>query len=188
MSSLVSVCYCDNLASSTHYEYLVCFIVVFWSFLDNTAMTESQTPSPRSRLQALLAIPDNQRTEEQWDELHELEITLAPGNRIGQPEKTNPVSAPGRAGGRSAPPGAPRASGRGAPKGSAKGEGRSGDGRSGEARNAGRGTRPPRPVNVEDPIQPEVSAVEGTTEAPVVTLIKKPARRYPKKPPKSVEE
>jgi hypothetical protein len=37
--------------------------------------------SPRRRLQELLAIPDSQRTEEQWDELNELEIKLAPGNR-----------------------------------------------------------------------------------------------------------
>ena len=41
----------------------------------------SQPTSPRRRLQELLAIPDNQRTEAQWDELNELEIRLAPGNR-----------------------------------------------------------------------------------------------------------
>jgi hypothetical protein len=44
-------------------------------------MNPSQPISPRRRLQELLAIPDNQRTEEQWDELNELEIKLAPGNR-----------------------------------------------------------------------------------------------------------
>ena len=44
-------------------------------------MNTSQPPSPRRRLQELLAIPDSQRTEEQWDELNELEIKLAPGNR-----------------------------------------------------------------------------------------------------------
>jgi hypothetical protein len=45
-------------------------------------------PNPaRLRLQALLAIPDRQRTEAQWDELNELEIMLAPGNREGAPEQ-----------------------------------------------------------------------------------------------------
>lgn len=44
--------------------------------------------SPRRRLQELLAIPDSQRTDAQWDELNELEIKLAPGNREAsrQPE------------------------------------------------------------------------------------------------------
>jgi len=44
-------------------------------------MNPSQPTSPRRRLQELLAIPDSQRTDEQWDELNELEIKLAPGNR-----------------------------------------------------------------------------------------------------------
>ena len=61
-------------------------------------MNESQPISPRSRLQALLAIPEKQRTEAQWDELNELEIMLAPGNREGSQEQNvrrNPnVSAP----------------------------------------------------------------------------------------------
>lgn len=39
----------------------------------------------RSRLRELLAIPDRNRTDEQWDELIELEILLAPGNREGAP-------------------------------------------------------------------------------------------------------
>ncbi len=42
--------------------------------------TESSVP-PRQRLKELLAIPDSQRTEAQWEEIIELEITLAPGNR-----------------------------------------------------------------------------------------------------------
>lgn len=37
--------------------------------------------SPRQRMQELLAIPERQRTDEEWDELIELEISLAPGNR-----------------------------------------------------------------------------------------------------------
>jgi hypothetical protein len=44
-------------------------------------MNAPQPISPRRRLQELLAIPDSQRTEAQWDELNELEIKLAPGNR-----------------------------------------------------------------------------------------------------------
>ncbi len=44
-------------------------------------MNAPQPVSPRRRMQELLAIPDSQRTEAQWDELNELEIKLAPGNR-----------------------------------------------------------------------------------------------------------
>ena len=50
-------------------------------------MNESQPVSPRARLQALLAIPERQRTDAQWDELNELEIMLAAGNRQGAPEQ-----------------------------------------------------------------------------------------------------
>ncbi|OGA46094.1 MAG: hypothetical protein A3F74_10270 [Betaproteobacteria bacterium RIFCSPLOWO2_12_FULL_62_58] len=50
-------------------------------------MNESQPISPRVRLQELLAIPDRQRTEAEWDELNELEIVLAAGNREGAPEQ-----------------------------------------------------------------------------------------------------
>ena len=44
-----------------------------------------QQPSPQARLQQLQAIPDKQRTDEQWDELNELEIKLASVNRQGAP-------------------------------------------------------------------------------------------------------
>jgi hypothetical protein len=57
-------------------------------------MDNNQPVSPRRRLQTLLAIPDNQRTEAQWDEIVELEITLAPGNREdgpGRDMRTAPV-------------------------------------------------------------------------------------------------
>lgn len=43
---------------------------------------------PRRRLRELLSVPERDRTDEQWDEIVELEIQLAPGNRI-QPG-TNP--------------------------------------------------------------------------------------------------
>ena len=49
-------------------------------------MNDPQPVSPRRRLQELLDIPDSQRSEEEWDELNELEIQLAPVNREGGPE------------------------------------------------------------------------------------------------------
>ena len=55
---------------------------------DNAAMDAPQQPvSPRQRLQELLAIPEGQRTEAQWDEINELEIKLASGNRQQSPEQ-----------------------------------------------------------------------------------------------------
>lgn len=45
-------------------------------------MTERQPISPRRRLQELQAIPERERTDEQWDELNELEIALASANRV----------------------------------------------------------------------------------------------------------
>jgi hypothetical protein len=44
-------------------------------------MNEQQPISPRLRLQELLAIPERQRTDAQWDELNELEIALTAVNR-----------------------------------------------------------------------------------------------------------
>ena len=43
---------------------------------------EPQAPDQRRRLRELLAIPDHQRTDAIWDEIIELEICLAPGNRV----------------------------------------------------------------------------------------------------------
>jgi hypothetical protein len=67
-------------------------------------MNESQPISPRARLQALLAIPDRQRTDAEWDELNELEIMLATGNREGVPQQNARGNAP-------APGGQPRPGG-----------------------------------------------------------------------------
>jgi hypothetical protein len=51
-------------------------------------MNEQQPPTPpRARLQVLLAIPERQRTDAEWDELNELEIVLASGNRQGAPDQ-----------------------------------------------------------------------------------------------------
>ena len=44
-------------------------------------MDKPQPTPPYQRLQELLAIPERQRTEDQWDEINELEITLTPVNR-----------------------------------------------------------------------------------------------------------
>lgn len=47
-------------------------------------------PSPggdnRRRLRELLSIPERDRSDEQWDEIIELEIQLAPGNRVSANE------------------------------------------------------------------------------------------------------
>ena len=48
-------------------------------------MNQPPPNKPRQRLQALLAIPEGQRTEAQWDELNELEIMMAVSNRPGAP-------------------------------------------------------------------------------------------------------
>jgi hypothetical protein len=56
--------------------------------------SEPQPPDPRRRLRELLAIPDHQRTDALWDEIIELEICLAPGNRVQGPPGMQPE--PGR--------------------------------------------------------------------------------------------
>jgi hypothetical protein len=76
-------------------------------------MNDPQPASPRRRLQELLAIPERQRTDEQWDELNELEITLASGNRGGGPDQGGGGRRPG------APPSGQPKSG-----GDAQGQGR----------------------------------------------------------------
>jgi hypothetical protein len=65
---------------------------------DNSGMDEStpqpqpqqpqqpQTISPQHRLQQLRAIPDKDKKDAEWDELNELEITLASSNRLGNPD------------------------------------------------------------------------------------------------------
>ena len=57
---------------------------------------------PRRRLRELLAIPDHQRTDAIWDEIIELEICLAPGNRVqgAQQEQGRRQQGPGQNQGR----------------------------------------------------------------------------------------
>ena len=64
---------------------------------------EPQLADPRRRLRELLAIPDHQRSDAIWDEIIELEICLAPGNRVqGAPAEPGrrPPPAPGQGQGR----------------------------------------------------------------------------------------
>ena len=63
-------------------------------------MNEPVHIDPRQRLRELLAIPERDRTDAQWDELVELEIQTAPGNRLSQPQ-----GEPGRRQGAQAEPG-----------------------------------------------------------------------------------
>ena len=142
-------------------------------------MTEPLNQSPRSRMQALLAIPDNQRSEEQWDELHELEITLAPGNRVGHQDKQPSSGGQGKGRGGNPRNGNPQ----GQPRGESRGENRGG-GRS------GRNPQGPRPQQASGP-RPVVESsapsapVEGGVEVVVDGAVaKKPFRRFHKKPPK----
>ncbi len=67
---------------------------------DNDAMNDPQPTSPRRRLQELLAIPERERTDAQWDEINELEISLASGNREDIPDQAarqRPLGAGGHA-------------------------------------------------------------------------------------------
>ena len=50
-------------------------------------MNKPQQNPSRARLQELLAIPEKDRTEEQWDELNELEIMMAAANRETSPKQ-----------------------------------------------------------------------------------------------------
>lgn len=57
---------------------------------------------PRRRLRELLSVPERDRTDAQWDEINELEIQLAPGNRVSpgqQPGSSDkPVGSSGGSG------------------------------------------------------------------------------------------
>jgi len=57
-------------------------------------MDENKPTSPRQRLKELLAIPERERTDAQWDEMNELEISLASGNREGAPDQNVRQGAP----------------------------------------------------------------------------------------------
>ena len=66
-----------------------------WKVCENTGMNNTPEPvSPRRRLQELLAVPERQRTDEQWDEINELEIKLASANREDAPDQNVRRDAP----------------------------------------------------------------------------------------------
>jgi len=44
-------------------------------------MSDPEFEARRTRMKELLAIPDRERTDAQWDELNELEIMMAVSNR-----------------------------------------------------------------------------------------------------------
>lgn len=48
-------------------------------------MSDPEHIARLTRLRELLAIPDRERNDAQWDELNELEIVLASSNRQGAP-------------------------------------------------------------------------------------------------------
>jgi hypothetical protein len=55
---------------------------------DTSPPVDPPAPAPapgtdtRRRLRELLSVPERDRSDEQWDEIIELEIQLAPGNRV----------------------------------------------------------------------------------------------------------
>jgi hypothetical protein len=61
-------------------------------------MNDPQPTSPRARLQELLAIPERQRTDAEWDELNELEIMFAAGKRETTPQQNARGNAPATGG------------------------------------------------------------------------------------------
>ena len=101
------------------------------------APAATQNFDPRRRLRELLSVPERDRSDPQWDEINELEIQLAPGNRVnpGHPAGV-PEKAPG--GGR------PFQQKKHPPKGGGGGGGTGGGG----------GKRRPRPNNPNNPNNP----------------------------------
>jgi len=81
----------------------------------NPEDTPIPAPSPapqgvdsRRRLRELLAIPERDRTDEQWDEIIELEIQLAPGNRASAAEHGGGPGQGSGGGGHNKPSGQPK--------------------------------------------------------------------------------
>lgn len=48
----------------------------------NDPNVKKQDGDLRRRLRELMAVPERERTDEQWDELAAIEVRLAPGNRL----------------------------------------------------------------------------------------------------------
>jgi len=125
---------------------------------DNRAMNAPKTVSPRARMQELLAIPDSQRSDAEWDELNELEIMFAPGNRLGTPDR----------------------SGAGGEQRNGGGQQRNGGGQ--QRRKSG-GPRPPQGQGGGNAPQMGANPQGGDAGAGA----KKPVRKFRKKPPRNKE-
>jgi len=61
-------------------------------------MSDPEFDARRARLKELLAIPDRERTDAQWDELNELEILMAVSNRNLSPHSPQPQKGGGQGG------------------------------------------------------------------------------------------
>ena len=60
-----------------------------WSIIP--AMNDPQPIDLRRRIRELNAIPERDRTDAEWDELNELEIRTAPGNRESDRSQERPL-------------------------------------------------------------------------------------------------
>lgn len=87
-------------------------------------MSTSKPTSPEQRLKELLAIPERDRTDEEWDEMNGLYLSLSPENRINGPDnherqnpRRNPSNSNRRSGSPSKPGGQRRRDHAGRPKG-----------------------------------------------------------------------
>lgn len=91
--------------------------------LENEANPAPAAPAfdPRRRIRELLAIPERDRSDAEWDELNELEIQTAPGNRSGGQV---PYGYAGKPGGSPGNPSKNRFKGKGPRKPGAGGGGR----------------------------------------------------------------
>jgi len=104
---------------------------------------------PRRRIRELLSIPDRDRTDAEWDELNELEIQTAPGNRSSGQPFSHPGH-PAKSAGTGFPPNKNRNKGKGLRKPGGGGSGTGGGG--GGGRPPMQGARPnnnnskPRPA------------------------------------------
>ena len=126
------------------------------TYLSEIVLNEQDRELQR-RLRELLSVPERDRSDELWDEIIELEIQLAPGNRI---DGSNPMRPQGKnmggggGGGNGNPnpnqgaPGGqlPGAGGNPAPQGGPQGEGRpAGANRSKRRKPANKTPKPPTP-------------------------------------------
>jgi len=62
-------------------------------------MSDPETDARRARIKELLAIPDRERSDAQWDELNELEIMMAVSSRQAMPRPDMPRGNGGGQGG-----------------------------------------------------------------------------------------